>query len=35
MNAKGEKSQKPVGTREWYDFVGQLAEILPTIHPGG
>lgn len=35
MNAKGEKSQKPVGTREWYDFVGQLADIFPKIHPGG
>jgi ubiquinone/menaquinone biosynthesis C-methylase UbiE len=35
MTAKGEKGQKPVGTREWYDFVGQLADILPEIHPGG
>lgn len=30
-----EKSKKPIGTREWYDFVGQLADILPVIHPGG
>ena len=28
-------SQKPVSTREWYDFVGQLADLLPDIHPGG
>jgi len=35
MIAKGEKGQKPIGTREWYDFVGQLADILPEIHPGG
>ena len=35
MDAKYEKGQKPVGTREWYDFVGQLAGILPKIHPGG
>lgn len=35
MIAEGEKGQKPVGTREWYDFVGQLADILPKIHPGG
>jgi len=35
MIAKGEKGQKPVGTREWYDFVGLLADVLPEIHPGG
>lgn len=35
MMAKSEKGQKPVGTREWYDFVGQLADILPELHPGG
>jgi ubiquinone/menaquinone biosynthesis C-methylase UbiE len=35
MIAKSEKEQKPVGTREWYDFVGQLADILPELHPGG
>jgi ubiquinone/menaquinone biosynthesis C-methylase UbiE len=26
---------KPVGTREWYDVVGQLADILPGFHMGG
>jgi ubiquinone/menaquinone biosynthesis C-methylase UbiE len=26
---------KPVGSREWYDFIGELAEILPGIHLGG
>lgn len=35
MIAKGEKGQKPVDTREWYDFVGLLADILPEMHPGG
>ncbi len=35
MIEKGEMSQKPVGTREWYDFVGQLADALPGIHMGG
>jgi arsenite methyltransferase len=35
MTAENEKIQKPIGTREWYDFVGQLADILPVIHPGG
>jgi ubiquinone/menaquinone biosynthesis C-methylase UbiE len=28
-------SEKPLGTREWYDFIGQLADILPGIHVGG
>jgi ubiquinone/menaquinone biosynthesis C-methylase UbiE len=28
-------SEKPVGTREWYDFIGELAETLPGIHLGG
>ena len=27
-------NQKPVSTREWYDFVGQLADLVPDIHPG-
>lgn len=35
MIEKGETSQKPVGTREWYDFIGQLADALPGIHLGG
>lgn len=35
MDAEGERGQKSVGTREWYDFVGQLADILPLLHPGG
>jgi ubiquinone/menaquinone biosynthesis C-methylase UbiE len=35
MMVNDEKAKKPVGTREWYDFVGQLADILPVIHPGG
>jgi ubiquinone/menaquinone biosynthesis C-methylase UbiE len=35
MTEKNETSQKPVGTREWYDFIGQLADTLPGIHMGG
>jgi ubiquinone/menaquinone biosynthesis C-methylase UbiE len=35
MIEKNETSQKPVGTREWYDFVGQLADALSAIHMGG
>lgn len=28
-------NRKPVGTREWYDFVGHLADTLPGLHLGG
>jgi len=28
-------SRKQIGTREWYDFVGQLADALPGMHMGG
>ncbi|NIM95770.1 MAG: methyltransferase domain-containing protein [Anaerolineales bacterium] len=35
MIAKNENSLKPIGTREWYDFLGQLSDILPGMHPGG
>jgi len=35
VSEKNETSQKPVGTREWYDFVGQLADALPGMHLGG
>jgi ubiquinone/menaquinone biosynthesis C-methylase UbiE len=35
MIGKNEASQKPVDTREWYDFIGQLADALPGIHLGG
>jgi arsenite methyltransferase len=35
MIEKNETSQKPVGVREWYDFIGQLADALPGIHMGG
>jgi hypothetical protein len=26
---------KPVGTREWYDLIGQLSGVLPGLHLGG
>ncbi len=35
MIEKNETSQKPVGTREWYDFIGQLADFITSIHMGG
>jgi len=35
MVEESETSQKPVGTREWYDFIGQLADALPDLHLGG
>jgi ubiquinone/menaquinone biosynthesis C-methylase UbiE len=35
MIEEGKASRKPIGTREWYDFVGQLADALPGMHLGG
>jgi ubiquinone/menaquinone biosynthesis C-methylase UbiE len=35
MIEKTEAISKPVGTREWYDFIGQLADTMPGIHMGG
>ncbi|MFN2242082.1 MAG: class I SAM-dependent methyltransferase [Anaerolineae bacterium] len=32
---KIEAKSKPIGTREWYDFVGRLADTMPGIHMGG
>lgn len=28
-------TQKPVDTREWYDFVGDVADLIPALHVGG
>ena len=30
---KAEKN-KPLGTREWYDFIGVLSSGLPSLHMG-
>jgi ubiquinone/menaquinone biosynthesis C-methylase UbiE len=35
MRPSREQGQKPISTREWYDFIGQLADILPGLHLGG
>jgi arsenite methyltransferase len=35
MTQKSNTGRKPLGTREWYDFVGQLADALPGMHLGG
>jgi len=35
MIEETDASRKPIGTREWYDFVGQLADALPGMHLGG
>jgi arsenite methyltransferase len=35
MVEKNEIGRKPVGVREWYDFIGMLADALPGIHMGG
>ena len=34
-NDLSESGQKSIGTREWYDFIGHLADILPGLHLGG
>lgn len=31
----GPEHGKPVGTREWYNFVALLSDIGPDLHPGG
>jgi len=28
-------NQKTIGTREWYDFIGQMANLLSGLHLGG
>ena len=28
-------THKAIGTEEWYDFIGQMAEVLPGMHMGG
>jgi ubiquinone/menaquinone biosynthesis C-methylase UbiE len=35
MNEREEQAQKAIGTEEWYDFVGMMAEALPGMHVGG
>jgi ubiquinone/menaquinone biosynthesis C-methylase UbiE len=30
-----DNDRKPVDTREWYDFIGLLADMIPGIHMGG
>ena len=35
MKDRGEMQSKPVGTREWYDFVGQLADGFQAVDMGG
>lgn len=32
---KTKTSQKPVGTREWYEFIAPIADAGLTIHVGG
>jgi len=26
---------KEITTREWYDFVGSMADVIPTLHLSG
>ncbi|MGD2251410.1 MAG: methyltransferase domain-containing protein [Anaerolineales bacterium] len=35
MTDEPASSKKLIGTRDWYDFVGQLSGILPGMHMGG
>ena len=35
LTARDEVDQDRIGTREWYDFVGNLADVLPSLHLGG
>jgi hypothetical protein len=35
MIDKNKSSIKSIGTREWYDFVGQYADTLPGMYMGG
>jgi ubiquinone/menaquinone biosynthesis C-methylase UbiE len=35
MSESKGKTQKAIGTEEWYDFVGMMAEVLPGMHMGG
>jgi len=35
MSGESEFHKKPVSTREWYDFVGLLSDVLPGMHLGG
>ena len=35
MTKSVNQDPKPVGVVEWYDFIGQLADILPGLHLGG
>ena len=35
MTETNSLGQKPVGTREWYDFVADLSDAVPVMHLGG
>jgi ubiquinone/menaquinone biosynthesis C-methylase UbiE len=35
MNQQFDPSMKPIDTREWYDFIGHMADTFPGIHMGG
>lgn len=35
MDSQNTNVEKPVGTRDWYNFVAMLADALPHVHPGG
>jgi ubiquinone/menaquinone biosynthesis C-methylase UbiE len=35
MTETSNKAEKPVGTREWYDFLADLSDVVPIMHLGG
>ena len=35
MSETNDIGGKPVGTREWYDFVADLSDVVPIMHLGG
>lgn len=35
MEGSISKAEKPVSTIEWYNFAGQLTDLIPQMHPGG
>ena len=35
MNVEINTLDKPVSTVSWYDFAGQLTDLIPQMHPGG
>jgi ubiquinone/menaquinone biosynthesis C-methylase UbiE len=35
MKPESTNTEKPIDTRDWYNFVAMLTDALPHVHPGG